>query len=218
MSKLYSEKHRALQDRFDSRRMADLMEGGLMHDAFTPDEVAFVESRDMFFLSTVDTFGRPTVSYKGGAPGFLKAPTPSKLVFPSYNGNGMHYSMGNLMDSPRVGLLLIDFETPHRLRVHGRADVSFDDALMAEYPEAEFIVRVAVEEIWINCPRYIHKYQKLGDSKYVPQKGEDTPIPAWKRLDVAQEALPKKDQGKAASQGGEIDMEAYEALVGKGEG
>ena len=63
MSKFYSDQHRALQERFDARRMADLMENAIVHAEFGADEKAFIESRDMFFLATVDPAGRPTVSY-----------------------------------------------------------------------------------------------------------------------------------------------------------
>jgi predicted pyridoxine 5'-phosphate oxidase superfamily flavin-nucleotide-binding protein len=217
MSKLYSERHRELQDRFDTRRMADLMEQALCHAEFAPEEKEFLESRDLFFLSTVDSFGRPTVSYKGGAVGFVKVTGPSALVFPCYDGNGMLYSMGNIMVSPRVGLLFMDFETPHRLRVQGSAEIAFEHPLLGDYPEAQFLVAVAVEEIWINCPRYIHAYKKLAPSKYVPDAGKTTPVPAWKRIDLVQDALPAKDQGEAASLGGEITMEEYEALRRAGE-
>jgi predicted pyridoxine 5'-phosphate oxidase superfamily flavin-nucleotide-binding protein len=217
MSKLYSEQHRTLQDRFDTRRMADFMEGAMLHAEFAPDEQAFIESRDMFFLSTVDAGGRPTVSYKGGAPGFVRITAPSTLVFPSYNGNGMHYSMGNIMDAPRVGMLFIDFETPHRLRVHGNASVCFDSPLLADYPEAEYLVSVAVDEIWVNCPRYVHTYRKQAESKYVPKDGCETPVPAWKRIDVVQPALSAKDQGKAEALGGEITIEQYFEKVTTGQ-
>ena len=142
---------------------------------------------------------------------------PSTIAFPSYDGNGMYYSMGNIMGSPQVGLLFIDFETPHRLRVQGAAEISFEHELLEEHPEAQFIVVVAVEAIWINCPRYIHKYQKLGTSKYVPARGKETPVPAWKRIDIVQEALPAGDQGKAHSLGGEITFEAYAELLAKGQ-
>ena len=72
MSRLYGEQHRKLQDEFDSRRMADRIEAIAMKTEFGADERAFIESRDMFFLSTVDERGRPTVSYKGGMPGFVR--------------------------------------------------------------------------------------------------------------------------------------------------
>ncbi|MGO9136035.1 MAG: pyridoxamine 5'-phosphate oxidase family protein [Methylovirgula sp.] len=217
MSKFYSEQHRALQDRFDSRRMADLMENGIMHTEFAPEDIGFIESRDMFFLSTVDAEGRPTVSYKGGAPGFVKVSDPSTLLFPCYDGNGMYYSMGNLMNAPQVGLLFIDFETPHRLRVQGSAAIDFEHPALHDYSEAQFMVHVAVEAIWINCPRYIHRYQKLATSKYVPIDGCETPPPGWKRIDIVQEALPAKDQGKADARGGLITVEDYAALLARGE-
>ena len=93
---LYSSQHRALQDEFDSRRMADLMEGGIVHDTLSEVERTFITSVDMFFLSTVDHNGHPTVSYKGGLPGFVKVLDERTIAFPSYDGNGMFYSMGNI--------------------------------------------------------------------------------------------------------------------------
>jgi hypothetical protein len=48
MSKFYTEEHRALQDRFDARRMADMMEHVIVHSAFTEQESAFIQSLDMF--------------------------------------------------------------------------------------------------------------------------------------------------------------------------
>lgn len=217
MSKFYSEEHRALQERFDSRRMADLMENGIAHAEFAPEEKAFLESRDMFFLSTIDPSGRPTVSYKGGAPGFVKVLDASTLLFPSYDGNGMYYSMGNILNAPQVGLLFIDFETPNRLRVQGSARIDFDHALLRDYPEAQFMVSVAVESIWVNCPRYVHKYQRVETSKYVPADGCQTPDPQWKRIDIVQDALPAKDQGKADAQGGLLTFEDYAGLLARGE-
>lgn len=217
MSKLYSKAHRALQEKFDATRMADLMENGLLHREFAPEEKAFLESRDMFFLSTVDGAGRPTVSYKGGPIGFVKVTGPSQIIFPCYDGNSMYYSMGNLMAAPRVGLLFIDFETPHRLRVHGAAEIHFEHELLQDYAEAQFLVSIEVDEIWMNCPRYIPTYQKVAASKYVPQPGRETPAPAWKRIDFVQDALPAKDQGKADANGGLIGAEDYFALLAKGE-
>ena len=71
MSKIYGETHRAFQDTFDTRRIADTVVGGFMVDEISESDQAFIESRDMFWLSTVDENGSPTVSYKGGDPGFV---------------------------------------------------------------------------------------------------------------------------------------------------
>lgn len=217
MSTIYNDHHRALQDEFDSRRMADLMEGGIVHDALAPHEKAFIESLDMFFLATVDHLGRPTVSYKGGLPGFIRALDDRTLLFPSYDGNGMFFSMGNLAATAEVGFLFIDFETPNRLRVQGKAQIERDPALLADYPQAQFLVRTAIERIWLNCPRYVHKRVKVEGSKYVPQAHCETPVPAWKRIDLVQDALPAKDQGKAAALGGVITMDDYAAKLAQGD-
>lgn len=216
MSKFYTDQHRALQDKFDSRRMADLMENAIVHNEFAEEESAYIQSLDMFFLTTIDTAGRPTVSYKGGAPGFVTITGPSTLVFPWYDGNGMYYSAGNLMNVPQVGLLFIDFQTPNRLRVQGDAEILFDHPLFEKYPGAEFLVGVAVDAIWVNCPRYIHPHQKLAQSKYVPQPDSPAPLPGWKRLEIVQEAIPAQDRAQVAGAGGELSMEAYAALLAQG--
>ena len=81
------------------------------------------------------------------------------IAFPNYDGNGMYLSMGNLLSNPHVGLLFIDFETGHRMRLNGVASIDEADPLLAEYPEAQFIVRVRARQVFPNCPRYIHQYR-----------------------------------------------------------
>ena len=133
---------RELQDRFDTRRLADRIEEVLLHDRFDANDRAFVESRDMFFLATADEQGRPQVSYKGGDVGFVKVVDDATLAFPNYNGNGMYLSMGNIAANPHVGMLFIDFERRHRMRVNGEASIHLEDPLVDAWPEAQFVVRV----------------------------------------------------------------------------
>jgi predicted pyridoxine 5'-phosphate oxidase superfamily flavin-nucleotide-binding protein len=171
----------------------------------------------MFFLATVDAGGQPTCSYKGGDPGFVKVVEPATIAFPSYDGNGMFLSMGNIRATARIGLLFIDFETPHRLRVQGTASVNDRDPLLAAYPGADLVVRVAVSRIFVNCSRYVHKYQRVRSSRYVPRAQCETPFAEWKRIDVVQEVLPPRDAGKTAKAGGTITVEEYEAKLAAGE-
>ena len=103
MSRLYGPVHRVLQDRFDTRRLADNVEARVVLTEIPAEHKAFIESRDMFFLSTIDHQGRPTVSYKGGDPGFVRVIDSKTVVFPCYDGNGMFYSMGNLLGNQQVG-------------------------------------------------------------------------------------------------------------------
>jgi predicted pyridoxine 5'-phosphate oxidase superfamily flavin-nucleotide-binding protein len=170
----------------------------------------------MFFLTTVDHRGYPTCSYKGGVPGFVKVPDSKSIIFPNYNGNGMFLSMGNIMTNAKVGLLFIDFETPHRVRVHGLASIEKDDRKLAEFAGAELLVRVAVTETFINCPRYVHKYQRIETSGYAPEAGcPAPPAPQWKRIDAIQNALPEHEKNLADELGGTITFQEYAALVAK---
>lgn len=213
----YGDEQRALQQRFQTGRMADLLEQVIVHPEIEEAERAFIEARDMFFLATVDGSGQPTCSYKGGDPGFVKVVDPATLAFPSYDGNGMFLSMGNIRATARVGLLFIDFETPHRLRIQGTAAVREADPLLAAYPGADLVVRVAVSQVFVNCSRYVHRYQRVKASRYVPRAGCETPFAEWKRIDVVQEALPPRDAGKTAKAGGTITIEEYEAKRHAGE-
>lgn len=216
MSRLYGPHQRAYQDRFDSRRIADAIETVALHTEISDQDKAFIESRDMFFLSTIDAQGRPTVSYKGGDPGFVRVVDAATLAFPLYDGNGMFYSAGNVIGNGKVGLLFIDFVTPNRLRVQGEASIDDNDPLLMEFVEAQLVVRVKVTEAWPNCPRYVHRYSKDKASRYVPREACETPLAGWKRIDAIQEALPAQDQGKARHAGGLISMEEWFGKVGTG--
>ena len=148
---------RELQDRFDTRRLADRLDEKLARLDFSDEDRAFIESRALFFLATADGEGRPDCSFKGGAPGFVRVIGEAELAFPSYDGNGMFRSLGNVLVNPAVALLFIDFEHPRRLRVNGSASVAGDDPLLASFAGAQLIVRVRAERIFPNCPRYIHR-------------------------------------------------------------
>lgn len=198
---LYHEGSRKLQDRFDTRRLADRIEERLIADRLDDEDRAFIEHRDMFFLSTVDHRGYPTCSYKGGDPGFVRVLDPQTIAFPNYDGNGMYLSLGNASSHEKVGLLFVDFENPTRLRIHGIAKVDFDDRLRSEYPEAQFVVRVSIREVFPNCPRYIHRYKLVERSRFVPKSGITTPKPDWKKSEWAADVLPKTDQTPSSRSG-----------------
>ena len=196
---MYHEGNRQLQDQFDTRRMADRIDEVLVSDKLT-DYRELIESRDMFFLATADDKGKPNCSYKGGDPGFVRVMDEHTLAFPNYDGNGMYLSMGNLLKNPHVGLLFINLEEGNRLRVNGEASINHQDPLMAEYPEAQFIVRVRASHVFPNCPRYIHHYKLIQRSRFVPKKECKTPVPEWKRSDWARDVLPADDPARGKSQ------------------
>jgi uncharacterized protein len=201
MSSLYRDSHRQLQRQFDTQRLADRLEQRLFRDHLTTDDRAFIEALDMFFLATADASGQPNCSYKGGDPGFVRVLDDSALVFPNYDGNGMYLSMGNASENPHVGLLFIDFEKQKRLRVNGVASIAPAVSVTPPYPEAQFVVRVTVRQVFPNCPRYIHKMQRIEASKFVPRPAVPTPVPAWKRMDWACDVLPAGDPARIPEDG-----------------
>lgn len=193
-SALYHEGSRALQDHFDTRRLADRLESVDLHQRFSDAEIAMIQASPMFFLATVDADGFPDVSYKGGLPGFVQVVGESSLAFPSYDGNGMYKSLGNLATNPRVGMIFVRWsDAPKKLRVQGRASLHFDDPLMSDMPGAELVVRVDVERIFDNCPRYLHRMVLEEYSAYVPEPGQVAPIPEWKTKPAYRDALSEKD-------------------------
>jgi predicted pyridoxine 5'-phosphate oxidase superfamily flavin-nucleotide-binding protein len=199
MSPFYSDAARRFQDAFDTRRLADRFEQTIVRDAATDDDRAFIESRDFFFLATVDAEGWPQCSYKGGPPGLVRLLGPRELAFPSYDGNGMFLSMGNAATTGRIAMLFVDFEAPKRLRLQGRAAIDPEDTLRSAWPGADLVVRVAIERIWPNCPRYIHRHQRLESSPYVPTARSEPPVPAWKTFEFVRDVLPARDQAAVAA-------------------
>jgi len=195
----YHEGSRALQDAFDTRRLADRLEEVIVHEAFTDRDREFIERMPMFFLATVDERGRANCSYKGGAPGFVRVVDEHTLAFPNYDGNGMYLSAGNVARTHEVGLLFIDFVGRWRMRVNGAATIDLDDPLIEAYPEAQFVTRVRPREIFANCPRYIHEMHLVSPSRFVPQEDCETPVPAWKTGAWVGDSLAADDPARDAS-------------------
>lgn len=189
---LYRTGNREFQDEFDSRRLADRLLDVIVHDRITEQDRGFITARDMFFISTVDDLGRPTVSYKGGKEGFVQVLDDKTIAFPGYDGNGMFLTAGNINSRPDVGLLFIDLENPMRLRLHGTASIDLNDPLIDAYDQAQYITRVRVRNIFVNCPRYVHRYKKIETSEYVPTEAHAAPVPDWKGDEAFKDVLPKK--------------------------
>jgi predicted pyridoxine 5'-phosphate oxidase superfamily flavin-nucleotide-binding protein len=200
MSVLFDEHHRALQRQFDSERLADRIEDRLCRHWLTDDDRQFIERLDMMFVASVSASGQPTCSYKGGDPGFVHVLDATRLAFPHFDGNGMFLSAGNMSATQKVGLLFIDLCSPKRLRVHGRARIEPLASVLPGCREAQFAIVVVVTEVFPNCPRYIHQYQLVERSKFVPRPDQPTPVPTWKKMEWAVDVLPAGDPARGEQQ------------------
>jgi predicted pyridoxine 5'-phosphate oxidase superfamily flavin-nucleotide-binding protein len=193
MGGFYHEGSRRLQEQFDTVRLADRLEERRMRETIDDDDRVFIESADMFFLATADADGHPQCSYKGGDPGFVRVIDERTIAFPSWDGNGMYLSAGNVLVNPHVGLLFIDFERRSRLRLNGVASIDEADPLLGASPKTQFVVRVRATEVFPNCPRYIHEYRLVERSRFTPNEDCATPAPAWKTRDWSRDVLPAGD-------------------------
>lgn len=187
----YRDSSREIQDRFDTRRLADRL-AETAGDAVEPFRL-FIESRDMFFIATADASGQPQCSYKGGDPGFVRVVDRTTIAFPSYDGNGMFLTAGNLSENPAVGLLFVDFESGSRLRLNGEATIEFDGPLVESYPEALFVVLIRATAVFPNCRRYVHTHEDAQRSVFVPRGDAPPPVPDWKRVSWFDGYLPAGD-------------------------
>ncbi len=193
MSEFFHKGSRQLQNQFETQPMADRLAETIISHQISPEDQAFIEAQNMFFLATVDQEGRPNCSYKGGSVGLVKVIDEYTVAFPVYDGNGMYLSVGNVVVNPPVGLLFIDFQRQARLRLNGDAFIQENDPLLAHWPEAEMVLRVKLREMFPNCPRYIHKMALVEESSFVPKKQCETPAPDWKRLEMVADVLPARD-------------------------
>ena len=212
----YTAEQIELQETQGRRRLGERM-AFIIADVISGDQREFIESRDEFYLATVDADGNPSVSYKGGDVGVVRVLDERTLVFPSYDGNGMYWSTGNIAATGSIGLLFIDHVTPNRLRVQADAVIDRDADLVASYPGAEFVVRCTVRQVFPNCARYVHRYERVGRSKYVPDADGEQPAPAWKRVDAFQDVLSDDERAATDAAGGVIDVDEYRHRLATGE-
>ena len=215
MSKIYHTSHRTIQQQFNTQALADQIEAAVVREELSEDQANFITSQTMFFLSTIDESNRPTVSYKGGETGFVRILNNKQLMFPSYDGNGMFYSMGNIFANPEIGMLFVDFEAPNRLRIQGKSELLNEGPLLDSYPGANLVVKVNVSQVWVNCSRYVHKMILREPSPYIPDSKGNAPIALWKRIEGLDQFLSEEDK-KLVLEAGHITNEEYEKKLSSG--
>ncbi|HJL99035.1 MAG: pyridoxamine 5'-phosphate oxidase family protein [Acidimicrobiales bacterium] len=190
---LYGSGARALQDHFDARRLADRLNEVTVSAAIDDRTATYLERATYFFLATVDGDGFPDVSYKGGRPGFVKVLDDRTLRFPSYDGNGMYRSLGNIQETSNVALLFIrQNEKANRIRIHGTAAILLNEAALSDFEGAEAVVEVKLTRIFPNCPRYVHDLESGTISEFAPGGSVSPPEPEWKQWEIFADVLPER--------------------------
>lgn len=85
-------------------------------------------------------------SHRGGAPGFVKVAADGSLQIPDYSGNNFFNTIGNLLRSPQVGLLFVDFERGGLLHITGRARIDWHPAQSHDH-NARRMIHVEIDGV-----------------------------------------------------------------------
>jgi uncharacterized protein len=153
-------------------------------DTFTDQEIAFIASRDSFYMASVSETGWPYVQHRGGKPGFLKVVDQQTLAFADYRGNRQYISAGNLAANDRACLFLMDYARRARLKIYAhveRLPLDADQGLTELVSDptykgrAEGIFRLTLEAYDWNCPQHI-------TPRYTEQEIEQAVAPLRERL------------------------------------
>lgn len=120
---------------------------------------AFIGRAPFVFVATSDAEGRPDISPKGDAPGFVKVLDNKTLVIPDRPGNQRFDTFRNLFESPRIGLIFLVPGKRETLRISGKAEVVRDaellETMVANDKTPALAIAVHVEEAFFHCAKCI---------------------------------------------------------------
>lgn len=152
-----------LQTRNGSREAYAGMEArGGWSDRITPPLAEFIARQNSFYLATVNAEGQPYIQHRGGPRGFLKPIDEHTLAMADFRGNRQFISQGNLLESGKAFIFLMDYANRRRIKIWGEARmIEGDDALLqavmpegyTAVPERVLLFRVSAWDP--NCPQHI---------------------------------------------------------------
>lgn len=154
---------KAIQTRKGSRRAyAQQEKNGAWATDITPDLKAFIEAQRSVFLASTNSEGQPYIQHRGGPPGFLRVLDARTIGFVDFTGNRQYITSGNLGESDKAFLFLIDYQNRRRIKIWGRARIveANDDLTQQLMPreyraKAEQVLLFAVSAWDANCPQHI---------------------------------------------------------------
>jgi PPOX class probable FMN-dependent enzyme len=117
---------------------------------------AFIAASPLLVLATSDGVSFDA-SPRGGAPGFVHVADDHTLLIPDRRGNNRLDSLRNIVRNPCVGLLFLVPGVLETFRVNGKAILSRDPALTAQFSVQDklpnTVIIVSVKEAYIHCSR-----------------------------------------------------------------
>ncbi|WP_019173164.1 pyridoxamine 5'-phosphate oxidase family protein [Pseudaminobacter salicylatoxidans] len=160
-------------------------------DHLIPEYAAFIEASPFVTLATCGPEGLDC-SPRGDLAGFVRIHDERTLMMPDRRGNNRADSLKNIIRDGRVGLLFLVPGSGTTLRVNGRAHITTDADLCASFAvegkPARSVTVVAVEAVYFQCARAIHRSDlwnpdKHADPKSLPTPGQILAVTSKARID-----------------------------------
>jgi len=147
---------------------------GKLHEALTPQLIAFIEAQKMFFVGTapLSASGHVNISPKG--MDCLRVLNRGTLAYLDVTGSGVE-TISHVKENGRLVIMFCAFEgKPFILRLHGKADIieahhSEFEILRGRFPELpgiRSIVRLNVTRVADSCGWTVPLYEFAGTRDY----------------------------------------------------
>lgn len=142
-------------------------------------EITFIQSRDSFYMATVNSSGWPYIQHRGGPAGFLKALSGSRLIMPDFRGNRQYVTLGNMAEHDKASLFFMDYPRQARLKLLTTVksvDLSDDEELAQLLQSNGYKAKIdrafefAVIAYDWNCPQHITPRYTEADIKTVTDR------------------------------------------------
>ena len=160
----FTESVKKVQEHHGSRHSYARMETSGDRFVLTPNEINFIQSRDSFYMGTVGKNGWPYVQFRGGPKGFLKVIDETTIAYADFRGNRQYITTGNLHDSNKASLFLMDYPSKKRLKIWVESNIieadqnqKLSQQLQMDGYQAriERLVIFRIKAYDWNCPQHI---------------------------------------------------------------
>lgn len=161
-------------------------------DHIIPEYAAFIEASPFVTLATGGPEGLDC-SPRGDRPGFVRIVDPRTVMMPDRAGNNRTDSLRNVIRDPRVGLLFLVPGSGTTLRLNGKAHITVDEKLRQSFAmegkAPRSVLVVAVEKVYFQCARAIHRSdlwnaEKHADPNSLPTPGRILAAASHARIDA----------------------------------
>ena len=139
-----------------------------------PHSETFIAHSPLVLVSSVDEFGFPDISPRGGDQGFVRVIDKQTLAFADSAGNNRLDTYTNIVNHQQVGLMFMVPGVDEILRVKGEVTLSRDPELLNAFAvkdkPAKLVVVVTVKELFFHCAKALMLAKPWSESTYTQRE------------------------------------------------